>query len=683
MAALLATAAALVTAAAQQPPNATPAATLPVTRVVLFTSGVGYFERSGTVTGTQDLTLSVAADQMDDLLQSLVVQDLGGGSVRPVRYPSQDPLARILQGYRLDLSTDPTLAGLLSQARGEAVQLDAGQAVSGTIVDVERVEVAGKAPLTYLTLDTEDGLRRLPLDEVTAVRFADPKLQADLQAALRAIAARHGNDDRTVTLRFAGQGARRVTVGYVRAMPVWKTSYRLVLKQGTADLQGWAIVDNPTDTDLRDVRMTFVAGQPISFVTALYDPIYVNRPHVSLDLGPSIAPPAAAGEVTPSAKSATRALAAPSAADAANGLAGAAAQSAAPQLSGAGVQAMAQGTQTGSSFSYRVDQPVTVLRHESAMIPIVLSTVPATPLSVYDASVLPGHPLRAVRLVNDSGSHLAAGPVTIYDEGGFAGDARIEDIVPGDARVLSYAVDLGTSVMVTSGGEPERVSAVTVKRGTLEITSKQRLRASYRISVRDGAARFLAIDVPKRSGYQLVSPSPAPAQTPTSYRFGVAIRAHDGSPPSADAAVPTQRSCRAGDTCTLEVVMERTLSRSVAVSNVSSSDIAFYLTNVELSASDRATLGKVLDLKRRIAELDRQLSNLQAQVNAIFQDQSRIRQNMSALDRTSSLYKRYADDLAAQETKLQSLRSDIDSSTGKKEALQSQLDQLIASLGSG
>src|SRR5690606_36627381 len=74
------------------------AADLPVTRVVLFTSGAAYFEHAGMVTGDQVLDLSVPPSEMDDMLQTLVLQDLGGGTVEPVVYDSRDPLGRILAG---------------------------------------------------------------------------------------------------------------------------------------------------------------------------------------------------------------------------------------------------------------------------------------------------------------------------------------------------------------------------------------------------------------------------------------------------------------------------------------------------------------------------------------------------------------------------------------------------------
>src|SRR5690554_564962 len=249
-----------------------PPMSLPLSRVVLFTNGVGYFEHAGTVHGTQEVLLRIESHDMDDLLQSLVLLDLDGGSVQAVRYPSQDPLARTLASYSLDLSGNPSLADLLRQARGEGVRITAGTSLAGTIVSVETVQAPESAPLHYLNLSTDDGFRRINLAEVRDIRFDRAELRAEMDAALAAISRHRETDLNEVRLRFSGDGERRVVVGYVREMPVWKTSYRVVLgDDGSAELQGWAIFDNPTSLDLRDIEVSFVAGQPISFITSLYE----------------------------------------------------------------------------------------------------------------------------------------------------------------------------------------------------------------------------------------------------------------------------------------------------------------------------------------------------------------------------------------------------------------------------
>src|SRR5690606_17234437 len=136
-------------------------------------------------------------------------------------------------------------------------------------------------------------------------------------------------------------------------MPVWKSTYRLVVNDdGTAALQGWAIFDNPTDLDLEDVRVSFVAGQPAAFVTSLYDPIYAERARVEPPSADALTPRADAGAVDVGA---ARMLAPPAPAPAA-------AAFEAADLA-AGVAAMASGERSGATFAYHVDAPVSVGRH--------------------------------------------------------------------------------------------------------------------------------------------------------------------------------------------------------------------------------------------------------------------------------------------------------------------------------
>ncbi|MEX2540540.1 MAG: hypothetical protein WD314_01995 [Trueperaceae bacterium] len=653
-------------------------ASLPVTRVVLFTSGIGYFEHAGTVDGTAELELPVAGEQMDDLLASLVLQDFGGGTIEPVRYPARDPLGRVLASYSLDLTNDPTLAELLSQARGEAVLVTATEPLEGTIVNLERVQVPEEEPKTYLTLAMATGLQRVSLAEVRRVRFARPELQQELESALAALARYRGEDEGNVRLRFSGSGSRRVSVGYIREVPVWKTSYRLLVgDEGEADLQGWAIFDNPTSLDLSDITVSFVAGQPISFISSLYAPVYVERPRVEASTTPGIVPPAYAADAAPPepARMAARERAQEQGQ----------AMREALQFADAGVAAMAEGGQTGASFEYRVLEPVTVARYESAMIPIIQQRVEAQRLSIYDSSILAANPLHGVRLVNDTGLHLAAGPVTVFDAGGFAGNSRIADIVPGDSRILTYAVDLGVEFETTSSSEPERVTAVSIRNGVFETSVRQRVTREYRATARGEQGRLVIIEHPKRSGFEVVSPDLAPAETAGSYRFGMLLAGGNAgteaaptgrqeSDETSDPVVPVHRSCQAGAPCTLEVVMERVDSRRIAATNVTGEQIAFYLENVELSQEDRERLARVLELKRRLTDLERSISEKQSSLDAIHRDQNRVRQNMAALDRNSSLYRRYLADLETQEDTLDAVETEIAELRGSRLELQEQLD---------
>src|SRR3954453_17770396 len=111
----------------------------------------------------------------------------------------------------------------------------------------------------------------------------------------------HDTQKKSVAVRCAGEGKRRVQVGYVVENPVWKTSYRLVLgskeDKEAPYLQGWGVVENAPDEDWRDVRMALISGRPISFQMDLYQPLFVNRPTVQLELFASLRPVAYSGSL--------------------------------------------------------------------------------------------------------------------------------------------------------------------------------------------------------------------------------------------------------------------------------------------------------------------------------------------------------------------------------------------------
>ena len=167
--------------------------------------------------------------------------------------------------------------------------------IVGTIVGLEtRKQEVGKDHFIesdVLNLLCDEGLRSVPLESASHIKLLNEKLDGELHKALAALAGTHATDKKTVTLDFHGQGTRKVSVSYVEETPVWKTSYRLVLGEKESPfLQGWAIVENPTEEDWNNVRLTLVSGRPISFVMDLYQPIYIPRPVETLELYSSLRP---------------------------------------------------------------------------------------------------------------------------------------------------------------------------------------------------------------------------------------------------------------------------------------------------------------------------------------------------------------------------------------------------------
>ncbi|MEL6617091.1 MAG: carboxypeptidase-like regulatory domain-containing protein, partial [Bacteroidota bacterium] len=232
-----------------------------------------------------DLTLRFEQDALDDVIKSLVVED-ARGRVSEVVYPSQAPLARRLQAFAVDLSRVGGIESLMSQMRGAVLEVETpGGTFRGPLASVDPATGGENDPGTRLTILTASGLRTLPLAESRRVEIVDPDLRAEVEGALAALAEGTSGERKPVTVRFRGQRQRPVRLGYVVESPVWKTTYRLVLPgegEREAYLQGWAVVENPTESDWDDVRLELVSGRPISFEMDLYSPRYLQRPRVQL-----------------------------------------------------------------------------------------------------------------------------------------------------------------------------------------------------------------------------------------------------------------------------------------------------------------------------------------------------------------------------------------------------------------
>lgn len=662
---LIAALAALPSRAAAQenrPMNKDDAPGVPLRKLVLFTSGVGYFEHAGMVKDDASVELRFNAEDINDLLKSMVLEDTGGGRISTVTYPSHDPVTRALKTFEIDLTDNPTLADLLKQLRGQRVEVHAPQPIQGTVIGVERRErKAGDDIIEYdvLNLLTDAGLKSLTLDNVAGIRLLDERLNEEFRQALAVLATSNDKDKKTVTLNFLGQGERRVRVGYVQEMPVWKTSYRLVLDGDRSHLQGWAIVENTTEMDWNDVSLTLVSGRPISFRMDLYQPLYVNRPLVVPELYASLVPRVygqdLAGRESEFLDMANDALhratprlrapiaagppATPFAKEAAGGGRGAADAADKRMDMLASVQSAASAAELGELFQYRIDTPVTLARQKSAMLPIVGAEVKADKLSIYNQAVHARHPLNGLRFTNSTELNLMQGPITVFDEGAYAGDSRIEDIPPGSSRLLSYAIDLDTEVAVEARSKPEELLSVRIVKGVLYASRKYRRENHYTVKNSGARERTVLIEQPFDPNWTLVAPTEPAEKTRDLYRFSVLAKP--------------------GEPAKLAVAEELTQQQSVALTNIPDQTIVIYLSARVVSERMKEALREVQRRKLELAGLARQKQELERQVATIEQDHARIGQLLTPIDRTSELYQRYLKKLGEQEDELERLRNRI------------------------
>jgi hypothetical protein len=679
---------------------------LPVTRVVLFSSGVGHFLREGRVQDDARIDLSFPVADVNDLIKSMVVRDMDGGHITAVSYDSSAPIERTLKSFAVNLTSNPSFEQILNQARGERAEVTLASAapgapgMSGTIVGVEKQKVpAGKdtVDVAVLNLWCSDGVRAVKLNEVARVRFLSPTLESEFKKALETLALSHDTQKKAVAVRCQGEGNRRVQVGYVVENPIWKTSYRLVLgaknDKKAPYLQGWSVVENSTDEDWKDVRMALVSGRPISFQMDLYSPLFVNRPSVQLELFASLRPVAYSGSLEEGerlmADAKERAIqkqnesrrlaykdkgkgkadrdfddAAPAAPDKKSAGGAEYAKRLRDELKepldlGGSVSSAATASKLGDFFQYAIDKPVSLPRQKSALLPIVGKDVEATRTSIYNERVQAKFPLLGLRFKNTSGLHLMQGPITIFEGGTYAGDAVIRDLQPNEERLLSYAVDLGTEVNPVPSTENGRYLTLKAVKGVVHATSKVRQIKTYTVKNRNDEERLVLIEHPVNNAFKVVGDKPRETASDF-HRFELRVPA--------------------GETKSKVVTEERDEFHRWEFNSSNDDTVRMLMTQPVTSPKLKAALEQAMKLRWASNGSATTLGDLRRQLKVIEDDQARLRANLDKTPSTAAVYKKYLKKLDDQEEQIEKLQEKIEAQEKTALAQKRAYDDFLANL---
>jgi hypothetical protein len=491
----------------------------------------------------------------------------------------------------------------------------------------------------------------------------------------------HDADKKSVVLNFTGEGQRRVRVAYLLEAPIWKTTYRLVLdEEGQPFLQGWATVENATEEDWRDVQLSLVSGRPISFTMDLYTPIYIPRPREELELYASLRPPEYAGafgaEEIP-ARAAGRVM---------RGAARMAAKAMAPEprspgaggvqldeetverlgalgyvaLEGAGVASVAAAAEAGELFEYAIRTPVSIRRQHSAMLPIVNQKISGEKLSIFNPATHSKHPLNGLQVENTTSLHLMQGPITLFDGNVYAGDAKLPDLKPDEKRLIAYALDLSTEVMVKQRPHPDQIVSLRIVKGTLIHKHKYVDEREYLVKNKRDTERTVLIEQPYGDEWKLLEPEEPYERAPGLSRFKVVAPA--------------------GETAKQVVKLEQVTDQSIALRNLNTEQIRFYLRSRVISPAVKQALDKVVEMQTELDRVRRQRQEAERDVNEQVQEQARVRENLKTLQKNTDAYRRQEKKFDDIETQIEKLRAMITDLRGEEEQKRQALEDYLLSL---
>ncbi len=771
-------------------------AKLPVRRVVLYKSGVGYFEHLGGVRGDQTVRIDFTSSQLNDVLQSLTVLDLNGGHISGVNYNSEAPLSQRLGTLRLPLAEQTDVSKFYGALRGARLEIRSGASViTGRLLSIERkTRVSGGTTLEVdlITVVSDSGeVHSVEITPAVSVRLAEHDVNDEVGRYLGLLSSVRQQDLRRMTIATSGAGDRQLYVSYISEVPIWKTTYRIVLPSKSSEeplLQGWAIVDNTVGEDWNNVELSLVAGAPQSFIQQLSQPYYARRPVIELPQSAQLTPQthesamlgglgAVVGRVTdPSGAvianaqvkllDASGTLVGSKTTDSAghydfgdlpaanyrlevsspgfqttvvNGLSLGGGSQVAQDLklnvgvitntvtveasglstlntsnaevgesmsgpvgsgrelasghgvgggivsgsaggigSGSGggvgggmfsagrnsVAAAAKGQELGDLFEYKLKERVTIHKNESSLVPILQTHVGAEKVSLWNSSLGSPRPLRALWLTNSSALTLDGGSFSILEDEAFAGEGLTDSIKPGERRLLSYAADLGVRAESTANFNPQRVTHLRIAHGVMIQTNENRQETQYTVRDDDTTPRTVLIEHPLRAGWTIAGETPKPDETTSSvYRFRVKVE------PKATAILTVHESSP--------------VETRYQLTNLDDDQIKLFLQQQSINATVEAEFRKIVEQKGRVAALDAEIAKRRDETQKIYDDQQRLRENMKALKGSPeerALTQRYTQQLANQETRLETLQRESAELQEKRDQAQADLDNMIESL---
>jgi hypothetical protein len=651
------------------------AAELQLKRVMLSSGGVGYFEYQAEVEGWETIEVPVRLDQVDDVLKSAVIFDDEGGS-GVIELQGRDSLAEIFRTMPVGPDAFSSPANLYGALQGEEISVSEPVSATGRIVSVVEetaTDANGNAIVRHrMSIMGSDGLVQFVLEDARGIKFTNEALDAKVNGALGALATNRQRELRTLKITARGDGSRTLTVGFVIEAPLWKTSYRLVTgPDNKTRMQGWAIIENASGADWKDVELTLVSGNPVTFRQALYDKYYVARESVPVEVLGRVMPQRDEGSIGGVNKDVDEA-----GSGAADRAASYEAAPAPPPPPPAPVAAKAsampadpsniasQSQESATAVSFTLPNAVSAGSGQSLAVPIIDREVPGEKISLYNPGVHAVNPLASIRLTNDTESGLPPGIVTLFDTTSgstiYIGDAVMGTLPQGEKRMLSFALDQKTKVDQTQNSESNLTSAKITK-GIIELQSLTRQIYTYTVKAPSNEDRALVLETPRHYDMELKSPEPSTVElTQNSVRVPFSVTA--------------------GQTGKIDIVWERIDTQTLALAGLDLSTVLYYAGDTRLSEQQRAAFQRVAELKQEIERLQGEINTTNAERDRLFAEQERIRQNLAAVPEGSDLQRRYLATLAEQEDRLTAIGQRLGQLQNELTTAQKALDDYVGTV---
>ncbi|MCZ7861924.1 DUF4139 domain-containing protein [Agrobacterium salinitolerans] len=601
----------------------------PVKSITLSSGGLAEIRRTAALDGNGEIRIEVPLDQVNDILKSLVVFD-PKGTVKDLSLAGPNPLDETFKNLPFTPDDLTSLPRLLMSLKGSKVTIEGKNNGAGTILGVETEKKTEGAEVSFLNLLAEDGhIARYEIDGSSTVKFDDPAVRAKIASAIGVVGNNVTDTARSIVVKIDGKGKRPVDFSYVVAAPIWKTSYRVVVgEDGKARLQAWAVLENATGEDWKDVGIVLNSSSPVTLTQRLHDRYWKNRDELPITVDNVGIPHADTGNRALAKGGFAPALQNMRAAEAGLAYADAVAMAPSPEMAYAQSATASEGD---ISATFKLDGTYDIRNGDTVSVPIVDKEVAAELVSLFRPDRGDSHPISAVSLENTTGVSLPGGILTVYDnKGGYIGDSSLVGLPNGDTRMSSFALDKKVNVesKVDSGIKTVEIKVVD---GVLTTKNVMREETAYVVHGAADAERTVLIEHPKRDGWEFTSPD-IKSESATDYRLKVKVGK--------------------GETREVKAVFTRSGGESYQLADLNAADLAQW-SSTSLDPVIKDKLSELSRAKKDEYETRRQLERAGEEHNALQASQERTRENLKVMPAGSDQQKVYVEKLSEIEKKIE------------------------------
>lgn len=625
----------------------------PIKHITLSSGGVAEVTRKAKVGAEGVVEIEVPLEQVDDILKSILINDQKG-KINEITLAGPEPVAEIFRSLPFTPKDLKSLPTLLSSLQGTDISINSsGREITGKILGVENRKTENDSEKAIISLLKEDGsIVAAVIGDDASLVIHNEQIRNKVINAIGVAGRGKSDGSRTIQMSLSGEPNRPIDLSYVIPAPIWKTSYRIVLKEGQeARLQAWAVFENATGEDWEDVSIKLSSGDPVTLQQSLHQRFWKERGVVEIDTS---ARPAPATDMGGIAMKSMSFASAPSAAPMAE--ASVAYDAAQDRYNMATAHSPAHTAENDIATSFDLQGEFNVRNGDTVSTPILDVNIKAERVSVYQAYQKSKHPVAAVMLENTSGASLPKGILTVYDDRmGYVGDAQVENLPADESRYASFATDLKVSVL-PEHNNASNITSIKVVGGVLRATSRIQNSTIYNVTGANDTDRTVIIEHPKKPGWKFAADD-LESETSTHYRLKI--------------TAPVGKTV--STVATEEFVNEETYRTADG-----DTSLLMHWASTSIDTETASKLKKLADARSKQAQAERDAYHLHELLEQADTKQERIRKNLAAVPAQSDAHANYMADLKEVDDQIKQLETSRGELVSRAISLGKAVDQAMS-----